>query len=375
MKRKVLFYSVARSDYDRYLPILEKCELLNVDFAVALNSVHLSNKFGNTFKFIDKKFKLFVPKFTKNQFKSKRDIIKNFSQNINFLNTVFDKYKPDLLVVLGDRYEMMCAPLCAVQHNVPIIHFYGGSTTRGSIDDYIRNAITKMSHFHFVATKKYKNKIIRLNNKKENIKVSGLIGFQKKIKQNLIEKNNFFKKIKLKPQKFILLSFHPETKTKTHINFQLKILGKIIKKVNCRFIVSYPNADLGNDKIIKFYEKILKYYPNVTLYKNCGQDLFLNFINYSSLMIGNSSAGIVESSFLNKPSINIGSRQKGKVIPKNVLNVDWKEKNILSKITGILNKKINRSKKLTSNPYNEKISALQIAKFISKVDLKSLKEF
>ena len=375
MRRKVLFYSVGRSDYDRYFPILEKLNRENIDFAVALNSVHLSVKFGSTFKFIDKKFKLFLPKSTKNKFETKSDIIKNFSENINFLNTVFNKYRPDLLVVLGDRYEMMCAPLCAVQYNIPIIHFYGGSTTIGSIDDYIRNAITKMSHFHFVATKRYKDKIVQINRKKSNIKIAGLIGFQKTIKKKLMKKNRFFQKIKLEPQKFILLSFHPETKTKININIQLKILEKIIKKVNFRFIISYPNADFGNHKIIKFYKKILNSCSNVTVIKNCGQDLFLNFINYSSLMIGNSSAGIVESSFLNKASINIGSRQKGKVIPNNVLNVQWKEKDILSKINIFLNKKTYRSKLLTSNPYNEKISALQVAKFISKVDLTSLKEF
>ena len=170
MRRKVLFYSVGRSDYDRYFPILEKLNRENIDFAIALNSIHLSAKFGSTFKFIDKKFKLFVPKSTKNKFETKSDIIKNFSENINFLNTVFNKYRPDLLVVLGDRYEMMCAPLCAVQYNIPIIHFYGGSTTIGSIDDYIRNAITKMSHFHFVATKRYKDRLFKLIEKKVILK-------------------------------------------------------------------------------------------------------------------------------------------------------------------------------------------------------------
>jgi len=376
MKRRVLFYSVGRSDYNRYLPILEKLKYeKNVNFAIALNSVHLSIKFGNTYKFVDNKFKLFIPKQTKNKFKNKRDIINNFAENLKFLNNVFHKFKPDLLVVLGDRYEMICAPLCAVQYNIPIIHFYGGSTTLGSIDDYIRNAITQMSHFHFVATKQYKDKIAQMTDKKNNIKLAGLIGFQREIKKEIIEKKKFFKKIKLKPQSFILLSFHPETKSKIDINFQLKLLAKVIKKINIRFIITYPNADLGNDKIINFYKKILNSYSNVTLIKNCGQNLFLNFIHYSSLMMGNSSAGIVESSLLNKTSINIGVRQKGKVIPKNVLNAKWEEKDILKNINTILSKKINKDKLMTFNAYNEKISALKVAKIISKVDLIKLKNF
>jgi GDP/UDP-N,N'-diacetylbacillosamine 2-epimerase (hydrolysing) len=373
MKRKVLFYSVARSDYDRYQPILENLDKRKIDFAIALNSVHLSPKFGFTFKFIDKKFKIFKPNYITNNFRDESDLIDNFSRSINFLKKIFKNYKPDLLVVLGDRYEMLCAPICAIQYNIPIIHFYGGSTTTGSIDEYIRNAITKMSHYHFVATQQYKNKISKINQKNNNIKVTGLIGFEKSIKKKIINKKNFFRKIKLHPQKFVLLSFHPETKTKIDLEFQLKFFEQIIKKIKIRFIISYPNADLGNQKIINFYKKIAKSCANVTIIKNCGQDLFLNFINYSHLMIGNSSSGIVEASFFDKTFINIGSRQNGKVMPKNVYNVRWSEKNIVNIINNLLKEKVNKKIFLTSNPYKERISASKISKFISSTNLTNLK--
>ena len=373
MKKKVLFYSVARSDYDRYLPILENLNKKKIDFAIALNSVHLSPKFGSTYKFINKKFKIFKPKYSNNNFITESDLIDNFSKSLSFLNKIFKIYKPNLLVVLGDRYEMLCAPICAIQYNIPIIHFYGGSTTTGSIDEYIRNAITKMSHYHFVATQQYKDKISKINQKKNNIKVSGLVGFEKSIKKKIIDKKTFFKKIKLKEQKFILLSFHPETKTKIKLKFQLKYLEKIIKKIKIRFIITYPNADLGNEEIIDFYKKILKSYPNVTLIKNCGQDLFLNSINYSNLMIGNSSAGIVEASFFDKIFVNIGTRQNGKVMPKNVHSVRLNEKNIVKIINNFLKEKFKRKKIVNSNPYKEKISAVEICKFISNINLINLK--
>ncbi len=375
MKRKVLFYSVGRSDYDRYLPILENLHKTKIDFAIALNSVHLSRKFGFTYKFIDKKFKTFKPNYTKNAFKDENDIIDNFSKSVNFLKKIFKNYKPDLLVVLGDRYEMLCAPICAIQYNIPIIHFYGGSTTTGSIDDYIRNAITKISHYHFVATQEYKNKISKINQRKDNIKVSGLVGFEKSIKSKLMDKKKFFKKVNIKPQKFVLLSFHPETKTKIDLGFQLKIFEQIIKKIKIRFVISYPNADLGNEKIINFYKKLLKSNSNVTLIKNCGQDLFLNFINNSHFMIGNSSSGIVEASFLDKIFINIGTRQNGKVMPKNVYNVRWSERNIVNIINKLLKEEIYKKKIVTLNPYKEKISAAKISKFISNTNLINLKNF
>lgn len=375
MKRKVLFYSVGRSDYDRYLPILENLHKTKIDFAIALNSVHLSRKFGLTFKFIDKKFKTFKPNYTKNAFKDENDIIDNFSKSVNFLKKIFKNYKPDLLVVLGDRYEMLCAPICAIQYNIPIIHFYGGSTTTGSIDDYIRNAITKISHYHFVATQEYKNKISKINQRKDNIKVSGLVGFEKSIKSKLMDRKKFFKKVQIKPQKFVLLSFHPETKTKIDLGFQLKIFEQIIKKIKIRFVISYPNADLGNEKIINFYKKLLKSNSNVTLIKNCGQDLFLNFINNSHFMIGNSSSGIVEASFLDKIFINIGTRQNGKVMPKHVYNVRWSEKNIVNIINKLLKEEIYKKNIVTVNPYKEKISAAKISKFISNTNLINLKNF
>ena len=171
-----------------------------------------------------------------------------------------------------------------------------------------------------------------MGEKRDKIKITGLIGFEKFIKKNVISRNTLVKKFKLTPGEFILLSFHPETKTNIKLNFQLKILENIIKHFDYKFIITYPNADDGNEKIIKFYDILDKKYSKLTVIKNCGQNLFINLIKYSKFMIGNSSAGIVEASFFKRYSINIGTRQSGKVIPKNVISVDWNENKILSSI-------------------------------------------
>ena len=372
MKKKILFYSVGRSDYDRYLPILNEFHKYKKnDFAIALNTVHLKTKFGRTFKFIDKKFKLFKPINSKNNLKKKRDIINNFSENLNFLTKVFENYKPDILVVLGDRYEMMCAPLCAIQYNIPIIHFYGGSTTMGSIDDYIRNSISKISQLHFVANQKYKQRLISIGEKKDKIKVTGLIGFENYLKKNLINKNKLFKILNLDKKDYILFTFHPETKSNISLSHQLNILFNFIKKLKLNIIISYPNADDGNDEIIKFYKNLDKKFSKVYLIKNCGQNLFVNLIKHSRFVLGNSSSGIVETSFLNKTSVNIGTRQTGKVTPKNVINVNWNEKKILKLIYDILSKKKFMNINFKNNPYKQKINPKDIVKYISRINLKN----
>lgn len=372
MKKKILFYSVGRSDYDRYLPILSEIyKYKKNDFAIALNTVHLKAKFGGTFKFIDKKFKLFKPKNSKNNLKKKKDIINNFSENLNFITKVFENYKPDILVVLGDRYEMMCAPICAIQYNIPIVHFYGGSTTKGSIDDYIRNSITKISKLHFVANQKYKQRLISLGEKKDKIKVTGLIGFENYLKKNLIDKKKLFKILNFDKKDYILLTFHPETKSNISLRYQLNILYNVVKKLEINIIISYPNADNGNNEIIKFYKNLNKKFSKVYLIKNCGQNLFVNLIKHSRFVIGNSSSGIVETSFLKKISVNIGTRQTGKVIPKNVINVDWDEKKILRIIYDILFKKKYMNINFKNNPYKQKINLKEIVRNISSINLKN----
>jgi UDP-hydrolysing UDP-N-acetyl-D-glucosamine 2-epimerase len=370
MKKKILFYSVGRSDYDRYLPILNEISKNKKNqLAVALNTVHLKKKFGKTYDFMDKKFKFFKPPNSKNNFKKKKDIIYNFSENLNFLTKVFENYKPDILVVLGDRYEMMCAPLCAIQYNIPIVHFYGGSVTKGSIDDYIRNSISKMSKLHFVVNRSYKQRLIELGEKEKKIKVTGLIGFENFLKKNFISKNKLLKILNLNKKEYILLSFHPETKSNINLSFQLKILSNIVKKLDYNFVISYPNADSGNEEIIKLYKILNKNFAKVYLIKNCGQKLFVNLIKHSKFIIGNSSAGIVETSFLKKTSINIGTRQLGKIIPKNVINVNWNEKKILKKIDDIICNNNNMTLNYSDNPYRQKINVQKIVKLISNVNL------
>ena len=206
------------------------------------------------------------------------------------------------------------------------------------------------------------------------MKITGLIGFEKFIKKNVISRNTLVKKFKLTPGEFILLSFHPETKTKIKLNFQLKILENIIKHFDYKFIITYPNADDGNEKIIKFYDILDKKYSKLTVIKNCGQNLFINLIKYSKFMIGNSSAGIVEASFFKRYSINIGTRQSGKVIPKNVISVDWNENKILSSIKFAIKNEKKISKKKLISPYREMISAKEVVKFIVNTNWSNIKK-
>jgi len=359
MKKKLLIFTFARSDYGILQNIIKKLnENINFDVTLVIGSNHLSKKFGNTFKEIYKN-KIKFKKINLNyKFSSTNIILDNIASLISQLSNIFNKMSFHGAIILGDRYEMFGASIACKNYDIPIFHLCGGSITDGSLDNYYRFNISNMSTYHFVETLSHKKELIKHNIKK-NIFISGSpsLEFNKK---KIISKKIFEKKynFSFNKNKIIIACFHPNTKISILENINdLKILLRFLNNTNDKVIFTYPNADKGFNEYIKEIKNQLIDKEKNLLVQSLGKFDYFSVLNFSDILIGNSSSGIIESASFKIPTINLGERQKGRFKVRNVYNSPFNEK----KIFQIYNKIINyKSKKIffsLKNPYYKKNSS------------------
>ena len=367
MKKKILAFSVGRSDYDRYYPILN--EINNnkkLDLKLLLSSVHFLKYFGRTYKFIDKKFDCF-PRLKKIKIKNLPDVVNKDSKTII---SQINKFKPDVILVLGDRFEMLNAAYLGTFYNIPIVHFYGGSVTEGAIDNNIRNAITKLSHFHFVAHKDYKKRLIKMGEDQNRVTVTGIHELEKIKNYKTLSKIKFLKKYGLDTKfKIALVNFYPETLSNISTIIQIRNLLNFLKKNQVQSIFTFPNMDNDYDIIvseIKNYIKKNKSIKNIFI-KNSGIDNYINLLKNCDFMIGNSSSGIVEAASFNLPVINMGDRQKGKVMNLNIFHSDYRLTSIDKNYKRIKSKYFEKGYKNFKNVYLPNISLSKVVNIIKNI--------
>jgi len=268
-------------------------------------------------------------------------------------------------MVFGDRYEMLAGPSAAIPFNLPVIHFYGGAVTLGATDELVRHAITKLSHLHFVALPIYKKRLLQMGEESWRIKVIGIPNIKKLKEQRILSTKNLSKIFNLNFQQPVIFStFHSTTLELPNLNLQIKNYLNAIKKTNLQCIFTYPNGDRGYKKIISKTKNFCKKNKKYKFVKSLSPELFSNLLKKSSIMVGNSSSGIVEAASFKLAVVNIGSRQDGKVRPKNIIDCANNKNLIYKSIRHGLSKKFQNKLKNISNPYDQNISLDQIYKFI-----------
>lgn len=238
----------------------------------------------------------------------------------------FQRLKPDLLVVLGDRYELL--PICSVALicNLPIAHISGGDVTEGAIDNEIRNALTMMASLHFSGVADSAERIIRMRGTDKNVYVVGEPGLENFVRYELYSRQELCESLHLdENMKWVLLTYHPETRLdiESNMNVAHNIISCLLEEENTQIVISKSNADLGGSQLNAFWTQVVQKYPKkFSLYSSLGQKRYLSFMKEACCIIGNSSSGIVEAPFLGVPVINVGERQKGRHICRNVQCVD-----------------------------------------------------
>jgi len=370
VKKKILVVSAGRSDYDRIYPVLDNLQKTNkVKLFIYLAQAHYNKVLGNTANNIKKNFKVLKKNSGFYNFNDTPfQMIKNLCFDLNFLSSHVKKIKPDIIIVSGDRYEMLMGPLVAIPNNIPTFHFFGGAITEGAIDELIRHGITKMSHYHFVLLNEYKKRLSQLGEESWRVKS---IGMPSLANMKLFKPLNIVKlseKLKFDLKKpFMLVTYHPVTLELKKINFQINSLIKAIKKSNLNAIITYPNADPRFGKVVRVLKKELQNKNKFVLVKNLGEKNYFSLMKYAKLMLGNSSSGIVEAPTFNLPVVNLGSRQDGKHKPKNVINTGYSHREILKGIKKALNNNFKKKLINLKNPYEPKNNIKKIINIILNI--------
>lgn len=302
---------------------IDKDDLLKLQLVVT--GTHLSEEFGLTYHEIEKdgfkideKVDLFLSTATEEEIAKSMGICSiGFSQ-------VFSRLKPDVVVLLGDRYELLPISGTALVMGIPIAHISGGDVTEGAIDDQIRNAVTMLSSIHFPGTKESAKRIEKMTGSKKNIFSVGEPGLDNFKRLQLLDRDQLAQVLKLDTsKKWILLTYHPETKIKLEENIiTIKNIIQILNELSgVQVIMTGANSDYGGSQINTFLKSVSqKNNLKFKFFMSLGQLKYLSVMNEVDFLIGNSSSGIFEAPFLAKPVINIGDRQKGRYISKCVIN-------------------------------------------------------
>jgi GDP/UDP-N,N'-diacetylbacillosamine 2-epimerase (hydrolysing) len=373
--RKICIFTSSRADY--YL--LSKLSSIlnfykNVKVQMLVSGTHLLNKYGSVSKEIRSVHKNVISCKIIDNMNSDNLISEIFSKSVKVVGEKLRKTKPDLFVVLGDRYEALAATIASNLLKIPIAHISGGEITEGAMDDCFRHSMTKLSNIHFVSNHVYKKRVIQLGENKKNIYVVGSTGSENTYKIKFLKKEDLEKILNLKfLKRNLIITLHPETINSSNNKKIINSLFPVLTKIkNTLVIFTAPNIDPGSKFIEKSILRLVKNNKNFKYYKNLGSQKYFSCIKYCDAVIGNSSSGIYEVPSLKKFTINLGDRQKGRLFAKSIINTKLSSKDIKISIKKIYDKKFQKHLINLVNPYYKKNTALNIAKTLKTINLKKI---
>ena len=356
----LLYWTIKKLLSDKYFQV-----------QLCVTGMHLSPEFGLTYKQIEeddikinKKVEMLLSS------DSASGVSKSIGLGVIGFADAFSELKPDLVLLLGDRFEIFSAATAAMIAKIPIAHCHGGEATEGLIDEPIRHSITKMSHLHFTSTEEYRKRVIQLGEQPNRVFNVGALGIENINKLKLLNKSDFEKSIgfKLLKQTF-LITFHPVTLENSTAEDQfVNLLSAIKKYPNTTYIFTMPNADNDGRVIIKLIQNFVANNKNTAIaFTSLGQLRYLSAIKHVDLVIGNSSSGLIEAPSFKKPTINLGDRQRGRVYGLSVINCKPSEKEIIESIKLGLSESFRKKLNKSSNPYGNKNASIEIVKILKKV--------
>ena len=371
--RKICVVTGTRAEYGLLYWLLKEIKAdSELKLQLIVTGMHLSPEFGLTYKEIEKEFKI----------DKKIEILSSSHTSLDIcaeMAIVYEKFapalaelKPDILVLLGDRYEIFGLAGVASIMQIPIAHIHGGETTQGAFDEAFRHSITKMSHIHFAATNEYANRIIQLGEEPSRVFNVGGPGIENIKKLNLLNKDEFEKSIKFKlAKKNILITFHPVTLENSSAREQFNELLNALDELNdTNFIFTKANSDTDGDVINKMIDEYVSQNPQKAVaFASLGQLRYLSAIKFVDIVLGNSSSGLLEVPSFKKATINIGDRQKGRARASSVIDVRPVKEEILAAIKRVYSKEFEQTLKDTINPYDGSNPSKKMVKILKETKL------
>lgn len=347
-----------------------------VNLQVCVTGMHLSPEFGLTYKeieaagfSIDEKVEMLLSSDTS------VGISKSVGLGVISMSEVLAKLKPDIVFILGDRFEIFSVAVAAMIAKIPIAHCHGGEVTEGVIDEAIRHSITKMSHLHFTSTHEYAKRVMQLGESADHVYNVGALGIENINRLPMLTKKEFEQSIDFQmPEHTVLVTFHPVTLENSTAGEQFVCLLKALNNYpNIAVIFTKPNADTDSRMISTLIDEYVFQNPKRCVsFVSLGQLRYLSALKYVDMVIGNSSSGLIEVPSFRKPTVNIGARQKGRIRAKSVIDCDPDTASIIQAINLGYSKNFRDEIKNINNPYGDKNASEKIITVLKTICLDSI---
>ena len=374
-KRKVCVITGTRAEYGLLYWLMKEIQSdKDMQLQLIVTGMHLSSEFGLTYKEIEKNFKI----DKKVEMLLSSDTVLGISKSMGLaqisFSEAYEELTPDILIVLGDRYEIFSAVSSAMISRIPIAHISGGEITEGVIDEAIRHSITKMSHLHFVSTEEYKNRVIQLGEHPNRVFNLGAIGIDNINKLKLFSKNEFVKSIDFSlNKKNILVTFHPVTLEKSTSKEQFQeLLNSIDELEDTNIIFTKSNSDTDGRVINQMIDAYVSRNNNAVSFISMGQVRYLSALKFVDAVVGNSSSGLTEAPIFGIGTINIGDRQKGRINLGSVINCNPTKESISNAFNELYSERFQKALSIVKSPYGNGGTSEKIKNIVKNFDLNNI---
>jgi UDP-N-acetylglucosamine 2-epimerase (non-hydrolysing)/GDP/UDP-N,N'-diacetylbacillosamine 2-epimerase (hydrolysing) len=355
--RKICVVTGSRAEYGLLSSLMAAIQAdSDMQLQVIATNMHLSSEFGLTYKeieadgfHIDKKVQMLLSSDTANATTKSVGLA-----TIGFADA-YEDLQPDLIVVLGDRYEILAAVTAALFYKIPVVHLHGGEITEGAYDDSIRHAITKMSHLHFTSTEEYRKRVIQLGEQPDRVFSVGAIGVENIKNTPLMPKKELESCLGFSlAEKTILVTYHPVTLENATAEQQTRNLLEVLEGLKeYKIIFTFPNSDTGGKVIINLINQFVKHHKDRSIaFASLGKRRYLSTLQYISAVVGNSSSGIIEVPSFGIPTLNIGDRQKGRISADSVIHCGTSKEEIEKGLDILFSEQTIKVAKQKQNPYD-----------------------
>lgn len=369
--RRIAVVTVARSDYGMQTSVLEAIrEDSELELRLIVSGSHLSPDFGLTVREIEEDgFEIAERVEMLLSSHEPAGVAASFGLGVIGLANAYRRLRPDMLLLLGDRYEMLAAAAAGLPFSLPIAHVHGGETTQGSMDEWIRHALTKLSHLHFPATEGYARRIVQMGEEPWRVVVSGAPALDNLARLPPLEPEELERRFGIPAaESFLLVTYHPDTIEPAATDGQLDELLAALDHAEAPLVFTYPGADLGGRSVA---ERIQRYAEgrDAAVVASLGAQAYFTLMSRALAMVGNSSSGIIEAPSFGLPVVNVGERQRGRLRTANVIDVPCERSAIRAAIAKAVSPQFRAGLEGLANPYGDGRAAERIVARLKEVAL------